>query len=410
MPDNTSLGLSDEAFMEQDHSAFLSDEVIPDTQDTKDKENKEIDDKIDSSDQAEDDSNKEEKEKKKEEETSDTEVKEDSEAQEDTEATTDGDKVSQPDGDTQKEHEISTDSDATESLDTSKKDSPETKGDTPDTKEFDYKSAFKQLSAPFKANGVEMTVSKPEDMIRLMQMGANYQKKMAQLKPNLKIVSMLEKNGLLDENKLNNLIDLSKKDPKAIAKLIEESGIDPADIDKDVKTDYKPTNYSVTDKEFNLDQVLEDIKLTSTFDKTINVLTKEWDLASKSVISDNPSIIGIINTHMGNGVFEKVNTVLQQEKALGKLNGISDVEAYQQIAGEMEKQGILRNQSIDVDSKSDTSKVSSNSDNQSQADVDRDKKRKSAAPVKQTTSTKEKSDNNFLGLSDEDFMKKYAVG
>ena len=177
-----------------------------------------------------------------------------------------------------------------------------------------------------------MQVKDPQDIVRLMQMGANYQKKMAQLKPNLKLIKMLEKNELLDEAKLHNLIDLSKKDPKAIAKLIEESDIDPLDIDKDVSTDYQPTNYSVTDKEYHLDQILDEIKDTETFSKTINVLTKEWDAKSKSTITDYPEIIGIINTHMGNGVYEKVNAVLQQEKSLGKLNGISDVEAYREIA------------------------------------------------------------------------------
>ena len=33
--------------------------------------------------------------------------------------------------------------------------------------------------------------------------------------------------------KICNLIDISKKDPKAIAQLIKESGIDPLDIDTD---------------------------------------------------------------------------------------------------------------------------------------------------------------------------------
>ena len=145
------------------------------------------------------------------------------------------------------------------------------------------------------------------------------------------VIKMLEKNELLDEAKLHNLIDLSKKNPKAIAKLIEESDVDPLDIDKDVPTDYQPTDYSVTDKEYNLDQVLDEIKDTDTFNRTINVLTKEWDTPSKTTISDNPEIISIVNTHMGNGVFDQVNSVLQQEKALGKLGGIADVEAYKQI-------------------------------------------------------------------------------
>ena len=133
----------------------------------------------------------------------------------------------------------------------------------------------------------------------------------------------------------SELIDLSKKDPKAIAKLIQESDIDPLDIDKDVPTDYQPTDYSVTDKEYNLDAVLDEIKDSETFTKTIDVLTKDWDNKSKSIITDYPEIISVIDSHMNNGVFEKVNAVLQQEKALGKLVGIPDIDAYRQITDAM---------------------------------------------------------------------------
>ena len=381
----SSLGLSDAAFLEKDPAELLAEEATPAV------EEKPAEQEIESSDQTDEDKIA----------TSEEEV---SEAQEQTEATPEEKEVSQPEGDTQTAHEPFSGSDTTESLDTSKKDSTDTKEDTPETTEFDYESAYKRVSEPFKANGTDMQVKDPQDIVRLMQMGANYQKKMAQLKPNLKLIKMLEKNELLDEAKLHNLIDLSKKDPKAIAKLIEESDIDPLDIDKDVPTDYQPTNYSVTDKEYHLDQILDEIKDTETFSKTINVLTKEWDAKSKSTITDYPEIIGIINTHMGNGVYEKVNAVLQQEKSLGKLNGISDVEAYREIAEHLHKNGDLQNAG---DKKVESSNVSSKTDEK--AEADRDKKRKAAAPVKQTTTKKAPTDDNFLGLSDEEFMKKYAV-
>jgi len=384
----TALGLSDAEFLKQDPATFLSEEPTSDTEEVVDKE-------IESSDQTDETDDV----------TSDTTVEEGSDAQEQTETTTDEDEVSQPDGDTQTEHEPSDNSDVTESLDTSKKDSTDTKDDSPETKEFDYESAYKKVSEPFKANGVDMQVTDPQDIVRLMQMGANYQKKMAQMKPNLKIIKMLENNELLDEVKLHNLIDISKKNPKAVAKLIKESGIDPLDIDTEVPIDYKPTDYSVTDKEYHLDQILDEIKDTDTFNKTINVLTKEWDVKSKSTISDNPEIIGIINSHMGNGVFDKVNAMLQQEKALGKLSGIADVDAYRQIAEHMHKTGILHEQGSN---KKGTPKVSSETETNSQANANRNKQRKAVAPVKQTTTKKTTSNEDFLGLSDEEFMKKYA--
>ena len=332
-------------------------------------------------------------------------VEEGSDAQEQTDVETNQDEVSQPEGDTQTEHEKSNDSDATDSLDTSTDNSTETKEDTPETKEFDYESAYKKVSEPFRANGIDIKVDDPEDIVRLMQMGANYQKKMSQLKPHLKIIKMLENNDLLKPEQLNNLIDVFKKDPKAIAKLVKESSLDPLDIDKDAPSDYEPNDYSVSDGEIELDQVLEDIKDTDTFNRTINVLTKSWDAASKQTISEHPEIIKVINSHMANGVFDKVDAVLQRDKALGKTEGLPDVEAYKQIADYMFKNGELH-----TNSPEDKSKVSSKmTEVQEQANADRNKKRKAVAPVKQTTTKKAPTDENFLGLSDDDFMKKYAV-
>lgn len=396
-----SLGLSDADFLNQDASVFLTDE--PDQaseaeagagKDTEADPDKELPD-ASGSDNDED---------KEDEATSTDKTDEDSEAQEQTEDGTKEEEVGQSDGDTQKKHETSFEGDDSESLDTGNVDSKDTKGDNPETTEFDYKSAYEKVTEPFKANGVDMRVKDPADIVRLMQMGANYTKKMAQMKPNLKIIKMLDNNGLLNEGKLHELIDLSKKDPAAVAKLVKESGLDPLDIDASGKADdYKPTDYSVGDKEFELDQVLESIKDTDTFTKTIDVLTKDWDSESKAIISDNPEIISVVNVHMGNGVFDKVNAVMQQQKSLGKLVGVSDVEAYRQIAEDLQKAGELR---VNPDAANTTE--SKDTEDKSQADADRAKKRKAVAPVKQSKSTKDAAVDNLLGLSDEDFMKRFG--
>ena len=381
----TSLELSDQEFLEKDPAEFLSDEV---TEEPTDGQKLDIEEPVEQIDETEATSSSEEG----------------SDAQEQTDVEATQDEVSQPEGDTQTEQEKSADSDTTESLDTSEEISTDTEGDTQETTEFNYESAYKKVSSPFKANGVDMQVTDPDDIVRLMQMGANYQKKMSQLKPNLKLIKMLENNDLLNEEKLNNLIDLSKKNPKAITKLVNESTIDPLEIDKEAPVDYEPTNYSISDKEYNLDRILDDIKDSATFDKTINILTKEWDMESRSLISDQPEIISIVNEHMGNGIFDQVYAKMQQEKILGKLKDVPDVEAYRQTAELMFKNNILVSQSSKPTA---SSKVSSKP--VTEADVERDKKRKAAAPVKQTKSKTAPPEDDFLGLSDADVMKKYAV-
>ena len=280
-------------------------------------------------------------------------------------------------------------------------DTPE---DTPqETDTFNYENAYNQVTAPFKANGATMQVKSPEDIVRLMQMGAGAQKQMAKLKPNLKLIKMLENNNLLDERRLNNLIDLSKNDSKAIAKLVKDSGVDPDDIDIENASTYQPNNYTVTDSEYELDQVLDSIKHTDTFDKTIDLLTSEWDDKSKTFVSENPNVIKVINDHMLNGVYDKVNAIMQQDKALGKLSGVSDVDAYKQIIDMLAKNGEL------VDGNQQVPVQSNITDIGDAGSVKRKQNRKAAAPTKQTnTSNNSKQDVSYLTLSDDEFMAKYA--
>jgi len=287
-------------------------------------------------------------------------------------------------------------------------DSNEEDTDTPEdtsqeTDTFNYENAYNQVTAPFKANGATMQVKSPEDIVRLMQMGAGAQKQMAKLKPNLKLIKMLENNNLLDERRLNNLIDLSKNDSKAIAKLVKDSGVDPDDIDIENASTYQPNNYTVTDSEYELDQVLDSIKHTDTFDKTIDLLTSEWDDKSKTFVSENPNVIKVINDHMLNGVYDKVNAVMQQDKALGKLSGVSDVDAYKQIIDMLAKNGEL------VDGNQQVPVQSNVTDIGDAGSVKRKQNRKAAAPTKQTnTSNNSKQDVSYLTLSDDEFMAKYG--
>lgn len=334
----------------------------------------------------------------------------DSEAREQPEAEADGGEVGESEGDTPKKLEKLAEAAATESLDPSGR-KPETKGDTPETGKFDYESAYKRITQPFKANGATVEVTDPDEVVKLMQMGLNYNKKMAALKPHLKIVKMLENNGLLDEQKLSRLVDISKKNPGAIAQFLKESGIDPLDMGTDAADAYRPADHSVSDKEYDLDQVLDALKDSPTFTKTIDVLTKEWDGRSRTAISDNPEIISIIDAHMGNGVFDKVNGVLQREKALGNLKGISDVDAYQQIAQQMVAQGHLRTQAEEAKPAPKANAAdgaSSETEATSTSTAERDQKRRAVAPVKGTAETKPAEPDSFLGLSDEEFMKRYA--
>lgn len=195
-----------------------------------------------------------------------------------------------------------------------------------------YKADLNRIiGTPIKGAGKEITLDNVDDAIRLIQMGMGYQKSMEQMKPHKRTIAMLEKNGLLDEGKLNYAIDLINKNPKAIQKLISDSDIDLFELDEDTDS-YNPTNYGVSEEQLALESAISDIEGTPTAARTITVLGSEWDNASKEIVQRNPELIRIINEHMQSGIFDTVSNKVSELKTLGKLPyGMSDLEAYRYV-------------------------------------------------------------------------------
>ena len=263
--------------------------------------------------------------------------------------------------------------------------------------ELDFAEEFKKLTAPFKANGKDMQINTVDEARTLMMMGANYNKKMAGLKPSLRILKTLENNGLLDEDKLNYLIDLDKKDPGAINKLMKDSGINPLDLE-DEATTYKPKAYNASNREVELDAVLDDIRDTPAFKDTIDIVGNKWDDSSRRVLVENPSIIKVINDHVSAGIFEQITTKVDRERMLGKLNGVSDIEAYKQIGDSMQSAGEFNAKKADVVLPTIQATPVQKTSNM-------DKKRAAASTVKTGRSPKSNQEFNPLSLSDEEFAK-----
>lgn len=269
--------------------------------------------------------------------------------------------------------------------------------------ETDYKAEYQKILAPFSANGKQMQVESAEEAITLMQMGANYNKKMAALKPNLKLLKLLENNGLLSEEKLSFLIDLDKKNPDAITKLVKDSGLDPLEMDVS-KSDYKPNTYTVHDREVELDSVLSDIQDTPTYSKTISIVGNKWDGESKKIIVENPQLIKVINDHMASGVFDLISNEVDRQRALNRLNGVSDIEAYRLVGDEMHNRGALRPASQPAQKAPGTVREPVPAKPTAQNQDTRSKKLAASTP-KAAAPVKNDPDFNPLAMSDEDFAK-----
>jgi len=291
---------------------------------------------------------------------------------------------------------------------TDKVETKPTEEDVKKVDELNYKNEYERLIAPFRANGKDIQVQNVDDAITLMQQGANYNKKMAGLKPNLKLMKMLENNELLDEVKLSYLIDLSKNNPEAIQKFIKDSGVDPLDIDTEANTEYKPSTYTVNDTEVELDAVLDDIRDTQSFNETIDIISNKWDASSKKVLLEQPRIIEVINGHVATGIYSQITQVIENERMLGRLSGLSDLEAYQRVGDVIQANGGFRPpQSSTSGNATSTLANEETSPPEIKADVDPKLKnrKRAASSTKQAPSKKINKDFNPLSMSDEEFDK-----
>ena len=274
-----------------------------------------------------------------------------------------------------------------------------------ETQAVDYETEYKRLLAPFKANGREIQVKSVDDAVALMQMGANYNKRMAALKPNLKMLKLLENNGLLSEEKISYLIDLEKKNPAAINKLVKDSGLDPMDLDAEKAGEYKPKIHSVDDREIDLDTVLDEIQETPTYTQTLEIVSKKWDGASKQTIASTPQLLKVINDHVANGIYDLINQEVERERMFGRLNGLSDIEAYRRVGDAINARGGF-NHLVSNQGKPNQEPVVVQPKPKAPADDKLNEKRRAASSTKPANvSTAAASDFNPLALSDEEFSK-----
>lgn len=205
----------------------------------------------------------------------------------------------------------------------------------------DYEAGYKKIMAPFKANGRDVTLQSPEEAVKLMQMGANYTKKMQALQPTLRLVRMLENNQLMDEGQLSYLIDLHQKKPEAIQKLLVESKFDPLSADVEKAATYVPGDHRVGDSEVQFQQALDEIQSTTTGPELIAEVVQQWDADSRTALFRDPRLLAEINNQKANGLYGLISNEIERRRILGDLQGVPFLAAYESVGKDLQAKGLL---------------------------------------------------------------------
>jgi hypothetical protein len=385
----SSLGMSDEDFLNSPEPDF--EDEVGSADDKGDNDESSADEDKSDHDKDSDDANAKEGDGSSEpgdEEASD----EDSEADDDDS----GDDSDDTDGDV----DAGDDGDASDNADDS-----DDKPDDTDSK-TDYEAEHKNLLKPFRASGREMSVANVDEARRLMQMGADYNRKMAGMKPSMKILKTLDKAGLLDEKKISFFIDLDKKNPAAIAQLLKDSKIDPLDNTLDKEGDYKASDHSVSDSEVDLDMVMDEIKDSPTYNQVLEVVGSKWDAKSKQAVSREPQILKVINDHMASGIYERIITEVDKERSFGGLTGRSDIEAYNLVGDKLHAAGKFADLFPEPDAgKNQQQERKKPPARKAKSDTVRRAERRAAGSSKQKApGSGGKKDYSPLAMTDEEFL------
>lgn len=202
----------------------------------------------------------------------------------------------------------------------------------------------KQVTSDFTANGRQVRVEKPEDIVRLMQMGMNYNKKMEAIKPNMGLIKTLKEHGLDNPETLQFLIDLKKHDKTAIAKLLKDAEVDTYDLPDLEETPYTPQTAIISNQQAEFESVLADLNQLPKGTDLIQSLgrSETWDDNSLEFFRTQPEALYHLYNDKNSGMYDEVLRVIDVDKSLGRIPQTwlekPFVELYEFVASSLSQQ------------------------------------------------------------------------
>lgn len=270
--------------------------------------------------------------------------------------------------------------------------------------EVDYKALYETLMQPIKATGKMIEIRSPEEAKQLMQMGADYTRKMQELAPYRKTLHLLKKANLIDESEIGFLIDLHQKNPQAIQKLLHDSNLDPLEIDTSAEPQYQGSNHRVSDEEVRFAQVVDSLATTDTGKVLLNQVRHTWDQASLDEAFKQPEILNAIYSQMENKIYDQIVSEVQRLTDIGKIPvGTPFLQSYNAVGQMLADQGRLNTQSPTPPPVHQPAAPIARRVPTPKPPVSNDARAKAAAASPNASQSKHTQEPNWLAMSDEEF-------
>lgn len=211
---------------------------------------------------------------------------------------------------------------------------------------IDYQAAYSQIiGKTFKAGGKEVTVQTPEEAIQLMQMGVGFHQGMSKIAPHRRIIETLKEHGLLDESKINELIDISKKNPEAIAALVQSAGLEPHQlISSGDAQPYVPGDHVLPEAQLQFRTSVDNIREQGGTEFLTHV-AQDWDVTSRAEVYKDPKALDMIYGHKQSGIYDKISSEVERRKLFDpSVANMPFIHAYLAVGDELHQKGLLASQ------------------------------------------------------------------
>ena len=327
---------------------------------------------------------------------------EDTEDVEEVEESNEQEEVNDEEGDTESDELSTTELTEKEEEDTGKNDTVDPNTSVENTP--NYKEAYEKIFTEIKANGKTFKPKDSEEVVRLVQQGLNYNKKMAEIKDIKKIAESV-KQAKIDTERLNLLIDVNNGNPEAIKKLLKETKIDVLDLDLE-EVNYVPNSNIVSDEALSFQSVVEEIAETPHYTKIVDVLTKQWDQKSKEFITSDATGNNLMMFYeeVANGRFDIINERMEREALLGFDRNVPAIERYKKhLFAYLEEQKTLNNSNNGA--KANTGTIKEKVQKKQVVDPTINKSKALPNPKGGKVQELSKKAEDILSMSDEEFLK-----
>lgn len=255
-----------------------------------------------------------------------------------------------------------------------------------------YKETFDKIFAPFKASGKEIQVKSTDEVIKLMQMGADYYNKTQKHAQDIKLATILKTNGLDNTEKLSFLIDVMNNEKGAVKKFLTQINYDEYSYSEDGSDEYTPKDHNIPDSEIQLRNILSEGRDDPTFQELLKEVT-EWDSNSRATFSSHPEILNILADNYRTGAYQKIMAEVERKRMFGDFSGLSTLQAYRQV--------------VDSFAASETKNTHKTSDTPqpSKATSTMQDKRKALSPSPRGKVSNASKDIDLYSMSDDEIMK-----